>query len=78
MDMPIPPARWKPVHSSDAVRWFHTAENSEINFHPNGSITFAVQGGHLRMANLTLTGDEQEWIAVHRAWLLTQPDAKVS
>lgn len=68
MNQPTTPIRWQLVRSTDP-RWFHSTGGDEINFHPNGSVTFTCQGRHLAMACLTLTSDELSWLQDYRDWL---------
>lgn len=78
MNLPQPIADWVTVRAGD-YRWFqHAPTHSEIKFLPNGSVIVMVAGEFTRMGNLILTGEELDWIANMRLWLLTQPDATVS
>lgn len=73
--MPQPIPNWVTVRMGE-YRWFsHAPTHSEIKFPLNGSLIILVSGEYTRMGNLILTGEELEWIANMRLWLLTQPDS---
>lgn len=71
MTAPTPAGTWQIVRS-DERRWFHNEQQREIIFALDGTVSFFVQGEHLRMGQLDLPLAEMDWIIAHRDWLLKQ------